>query len=90
MRNLAILNDIGKKSLKYMAISADIRRHVLGDIRQYWVILSDIKQYRLYYPGISMGYNDYSAHRIPLHTYHCLRQCTIHLVSICSLANIYA
>ena len=53
-----------------MAISGDIRRHwaILGDIGRYWAILSDIKQCRSHYLGISMGYNDYSSHRIPLYT----------------------
>ena len=53
MRNLAILGDIRQyqKSLKYMALSGDIRRQwaILDDIRRYWAILSDINQYRLYY-----------------------------------------
>ena len=42
---------------------------ILGNIGRYWAILSDIKQYRLYYLGISMGYNDYNG--IPTE-YHCI------------------
>ena len=86
----AILEKIFKihgENRRYWAILGDTGRYqaILGDIRRYWAIWSDIKQYRLYYMGISnvqqygisMGYNDYSSHSIPL---LCIIVEVIHLV----------
>ena len=44
-RYWAILGDIRKKYLKYMAISGDTGHFyaILGDIRRYWAILGDIE-----------------------------------------------